>query len=54
VKISETEASKVSDANCRTLLSASIWNAAICASTRCRSERCVTATPFGRPVEPDV
>ncbi|WP_235548577.1 hypothetical protein [Noviherbaspirillum sp. Root189] len=54
VTISDTQASKLNDANCNTRLSASISNPAICACARLPTPRCATITPFGWPVEPDV
>src|SRR5262249_4900861 len=52
VNISDTDASKLSDANCSTRLARSIPNRSLCASTRFPIPPCSTSTPFGSPVVP--
>ncbi len=54
VQISETAASKLSEANCSARLPGPMPYAPILASTMFGMERCSTTTPLGRPVEPDV
>ncbi|GAA3646949.1 hypothetical protein GCM10022420_022170 [Streptomyces iranensis] len=54
IHISETAASKLNDANCNTRASAPTPNRSICAAAKFPMPRCVTTTPFGRPVDPDV
>ena len=54
VSTSDAAASKLNDASWSTRLLASMANVSICATTRSASERWLMATPFGRPVDPDV
>ena len=54
VKTSDTEASKLSEANCSNRLRGSMANASICASVSSRKPSCSTSTPLGVPVEPEV
>jgi len=49
VNTSETDASKLSGANCRITLSASIAKVSICAVTRLARPPCGTITPLGAP-----
>ncbi|GHI33467.1 hypothetical protein Sdagh_51970 [Streptomyces daghestanicus] len=51
---SSTDASKLNDANCRVVSPGPAPRIGVIASTRSATARCVTATPFGRPVEPEV
>ena len=51
---SNTQASKLKDANCSTRLSCDTANRSACACSRLATPRCGTSTPFGRPVEPEV
>ena len=51
---SDTNASKLSDANCSTTLSAVSPYIARWAWARFTAFRCSTTTPLGRPVEPEV
>ena len=46
--------SNPTDANCSTRLPTPIPNRSACAAARLDSPACVTATPFGTPVDPDV
>ncbi len=52
--ISNTEASKLLDANCSTRSSGLGVSTSCCARTRFSIPRWVTATPLGVPVEPEV
>ena len=48
------QASKLSDANCRSRSSGCTANTCRCASAKFHNPRCVTKAPFGLPVEPEV
>ncbi len=52
--ISPTEMSKLGEANCRTRLRAVMPSSPVTSATMLAKPVCVTATPFGRPVEPEV
>ena len=51
---SETAASKLSDANCKTRDPGPTPNRSAWLQTRPARPRCETTTPFGTPVDPDV
>ncbi|GAQ58683.1 hypothetical protein a10_08575 [Streptomyces acidiscabies] len=51
---SDTDASKLGEANWRTRLSASMANRSTWPATRWASPEWLTTTPLGRPVEPEV
>ena len=51
---SNTQASKLKDANCSTRLSGDTPNSSPCTRCKLGKPRWVTITPLGRPVEPDV
>ncbi len=53
-KMSDTEASKLGEANCNTRLPGPMPSRAACAVTRPGRPECVTTTPFGTPVDPEV
>ncbi|GAA2371301.1 hypothetical protein GCM10009855_08260 [Gordonia cholesterolivorans] len=52
--ISNTEASKLGDANCSDREPGTSCMCARCSATRFASPRWVTTTPLGRPVDPEV
>src|SRR5579859_7651732 len=54
IAISNTDASKLIDANCSTRSPSPSPNLLLCASTTFASPPCSTITPFGLPVDPDV
>src|SRR2546425_6598855 len=54
VNISETDASKHVDANCRTLVRGVTLKSSHCAGITLHTPRCATIKPLGRPVEPEV
>ena len=54
VQMSETEVSKLSEANCRTRLPAPMPNRPAWWLTSTAGPACGTTTPLGRPVEPEV
>ncbi len=54
MKISNTDASKLGDAKCSTRDSAVRPIRSRCSTTTLARPVCVTTTPLGRPVEPDV
>ncbi|GHI33464.1 hypothetical protein Sdagh_51940 [Streptomyces daghestanicus] len=51
---SSTEASKLKEANCKVTSPGPAPSTGPIAATRFESPPCATATPFGRPVDPDV
>ena len=53
-KISNTDTSKLSEVEARTLASSSAGNSARAQHTRPTTPRCSTTTPLGRPVDPEV
>ncbi len=54
IRVSQIEASKLNDANCRTRLSGRTSKTSTCARARLHNPPCSNKTPFGLPVDPEV
>src|ERR1700678_2037117 len=52
-KISNTDTSKLSEVDARTLASSAAGNSALAQLTRLTTPRCSITTPLGRPVDPE-